>query len=80
MLSSGASLLKGFLSQAPEDADPENLQAHYDSMAMHFADKIALICHNLDTKSGLTQYKDIIAIQSHPSYMDDFQLVINPSR
>lgn len=60
---------------APEDADPETIQASCELFVMYIADKIAHICHTLDTITELVQSWDVFGPQSDLRSKDDSQLV-----
>lgn len=59
----------------PEGVDPEDTQAHHNSIAVQFADETACFGHNLDTTVGLVESQDVIGAQSGTSDLGDFQLV-----
>lgn len=68
-------IVRGLLSQAPDDVDPKNIPACCDSFAVHFADKIACIHHSLRHHSWTGSNLKILLECSLVLDMDDFQLM-----
>lgn len=55
-------IVRELLSQASEDVDLENIQAHCDSFGIYFANKVVCTCYDLDTMVGLVQIQYVVGV------------------